>query len=218
VDGVGDQLLAGAGFAADQDCCRPFGDHADLVEDAQHGRRMANEVAEARAVANGAALRIALLVERPALLRGFERQADALADQVGEQLDKADALVEQTVVLRIGLHRENALQRPAEMDGHGDEGQIPLVQAEPVEEARILAQSRDRAGPAAFEDAAEQTLAGPVADRLEIVVIEAMHGVDTEVAAVWIDNGDHAPAQMAADLQRAQHFAQALRRIERARE
>jgi hypothetical protein len=63
VDGVGDQLLAGTGFAADQHCRRPLGDHADLLEDAQHGRRMANEVAEAGAVANDPALRIALLVE-----------------------------------------------------------------------------------------------------------------------------------------------------------
>jgi hypothetical protein len=29
-------------------------------------------------------------------------------------------------------------------------------------------------------------------------MIKAMHGVNTEVAALRIDNGDHAPAQMTA--------------------
>jgi hypothetical protein len=39
-----------------------------------------------------------------------------MPDQIGEQLDEADPFIEQTVVLRIGLHRQHALQRSAEMD------------------------------------------------------------------------------------------------------
>jgi hypothetical protein len=153
VDGVGDQFLAGARLAADQDRRRPLGDHADLVEDAQHGTRMANEVGETGAVAGGAALRVAFLVERLAFLRDFERKPDTLPDQVGQQLDKVHPLVEQTVVGLVGLHRQHALQRPAEKDRDGNERQLARVEAEPVEKLRLVAQSGDRTAPATLQDA-----------------------------------------------------------------
>ncbi|EXI73721.1 MAG: hypothetical protein AW07_02407 [Candidatus Accumulibacter sp. SK-11] len=218
VDGVGDQLFARTGLAADQDRRRPLGHHADLVEDAHHGRRMANEVAEAGTVAQGAALRIALLVERTALLSEVERQPDVLGDQIGDQLDEADPLIEQAVVRRIGLHRQHTQQRAAETNRDGNEWQFALIQAEPVQEARILAHLCDRTRPAGLNDAAEQTLARPVADGLEIIVIETMHGVHAQVAALGTGYGDQAATQVTTDLQCAQHFAQGLRRIERARQ
>jgi hypothetical protein len=153
VDGVGDQFLAGARLAADQDRCRPFGDHADLVEDAQHGTRMANEVAETGAVAKRRALRVTFLVERLAVPARLRATAGHSARSGWPAARQSDPLVEQTVVGLVGLHRQHALQRPAEMDRDGNERQLARVEPEPVEEARLVAQSGDRAAPAAFQDA-----------------------------------------------------------------
>ncbi|MEF8759417.1 MAG: hypothetical protein V5B36_06750 [Candidatus Accumulibacter sp. UW25] len=59
---------------------------------------------------------VALAGDRLLFLRDFERQAHALADQVGHQLDEARAFAEQAVVGFVGLHRQHPLQRAADLD------------------------------------------------------------------------------------------------------
>jgi hypothetical protein len=100
-----------------------------------------------------------------ALLLDLLGEAHALADQVGHHFDEARALFEQAVVGRVGLHRQHALQRAADLDRRRDERQVLVVDAEPVEKARLVAEARDGHGAAAFEDHADQAFAGLVAHR-----------------------------------------------------
>jgi hypothetical protein len=214
VDGIGDQFLAGARLAADEHRRRPLRDHPDLVKDAQHGDRMTDQVLEAGALAQRTADRLAFASDRLLFLRGFERQPDMLPDQVGEQLDEDEAFTEQAVFGFVGLHRQHPLQRPADLDRHGDERQLARVEAEPVEKARLVAEASDRAAATAFEDASQQAFAGPIADRRKLVAFQTMDGMHGEVAGVGVNHADHAAAQMAADFERPQHLAQRLREIE----
>jgi hypothetical protein len=65
VDGVGDQLLAGAGLAADEDGGVPLCDLADLLEDEPHGVGAADDAVETMIAARLPAQIVALLLELP---------------------------------------------------------------------------------------------------------------------------------------------------------
>ena len=216
VDGVGDEFLAGAGLATDQHRGRPFCHHADLLENAPHRRRMANQVVEAVLLAHGASQGVALFGQRLAVKVDFQRQAHALADQVGDHFDETHPLCEQTVVGCVGLHRENALQRAADLDRRGDEGQILIVEAEPVEETRLVPQALDGNCFPAFEDHADETFARLVVHCFVGFAVEAEHHMHVQLAGIGIHHADHAAAIVPGDVQRAQHFAQGLVKIQRA--
>jgi hypothetical protein len=68
----------------------------------------------------------------------FQRQAQALSDQVGNHFDELRTFLKKAVVRLAGLYRENSLQVSADPDRHGNERQFALVDAEPVEKARLV--------------------------------------------------------------------------------
>ncbi len=215
VDGVGDEFLAGAGFATQQDRGVPFGDHAHLVEHPAHRRRTADDVVEAVLVAHRAAQAVALVGDGFLFPLDIQRQADALADQAGDHLDEARTLGEQTVVRRIRLHRQHAVQVAAEADRRGDERQAPVVQSQPVEKARFVAEARHGQRAFLFENEAEQPFAGLVAHRLVALLLAAADGMDDEVAAFRIKHADHAAAHPRLLVERAQDLARSMAEIQR---
>ncbi len=179
---------------------------------------MPDQVIETMALAHGAAQGVAFFGQRLLVQIDFERQAHAVADQVGHHLDEMHPLFEQAVVGLVGLYREHTLQRAAELDRRGDEGQVPVVEPEPVEEARIVAQARDGDAAAVLEDHADQAFAALVAHRFIDLAVEPVDGVDAQLARIRIDHADHAATEMAGHLQGAQDLAQRLMEVQRARQ
>ncbi len=217
VDGVGDEFLAGTGFATDQHRGVPLRHHAHLVEDAPHFGRMADDVVETVAAAHGTFQAVAFLGETFLFLLDLEREAHALADQVGDHLDKARLRLELSATRQVGLHREHTERTAGGGDRRGDERQGMVVDAEPVEEARVAAGVVDDNGRAAVEHLAEHALAGLVAHRREGGGIESMHRDDRQIAAVAIDHANQATPQ-AGVFQHFEHLAQGLAIVERTRQ
>ena len=219
MDGVGDQLLAGAGLAADQDRGGPLGDLADLLEDQAHGLGAPDDAVEAVDAFDLAAELVALLAQRGLLGLDPAGEADRLADEVGDHGEEAGARVEQAVGDgRLGgEHPERcAFTAP---DGHADEGQFRMVAVEAVEKPRFIGEAGDDPGLVALEDAPDHTLAGAVADALAGVGVAAVvHGADGEFATLLVEQGGESVGEAAALVEHAQDLAQGLAQVERTAE
>ena len=87
VDGLGDQLLAGAGLALDQDGALGPGDVADQLEDAVHLRVLADDVVEAVALLELLAEPQDLVLKRPLLQRPVHHQLQVVrVDRLGQEV------------------------------------------------------------------------------------------------------------------------------------
>ena len=148
----------------------------------------------------------------------FERQAQALADQVGDHFDELGALVDQAVFRRFRLDGENALEVAADLDRHGDEGQIRLVEPLAVEKARLVGDARQLDGARLFQHQADDAFARAVLGVVEDRALRGVDGVDVEFAAVRVDDADQAARQAGLVVQHAQHVAQRFVEVQRTAE
>ena len=146
-------------------------------------------------------------------LRHFERQAQALADQVGDHFDEVRTLFEQSVVGRCRLYGEDALQAAADPDRHGNERQFLLVNAEPVEKARLVGDAGQHYGAWFLQHHAENAF-----PRLIVDIVDASRMVDgmrCQIARLRVDDADHAEIQLGLVVQNAQHVVQGFPESER---
>jgi hypothetical protein len=144
-------------------------------------------------------------------LRHFDRKPEILADQIGQYFDKTGALCEPAIVRRVGLHCQHALQRAADVDRCGDERQVAFVEAQAVQEARLVAKANDRATAAAFPGSGRADLRRPgSAPAWNSSCSSPCTRCTLRSPASGSTHAEHPPAQMTGDFERAQHFAQAL--------
>ena len=102
-------------------------DHARLIENPAHDGRAADHAVEAKLVADRTPEQITLFDQRRFFLGDGHRQAQALADQVGDHLDKLGTFIQQAVFRGFRLNGEDALEFAANLDGDCDEGQFRLI-------------------------------------------------------------------------------------------
>jgi hypothetical protein len=218
VDGVGDQFLAGAGLAADQDGGGPLRHQSRLLEHAAHDLGVADDVVEAVLPAHGAAQVVALLGQRTAFGFDVAIEPHALADEVGDHFQKMGVLVQQDFRAGCGLRRQHAGHLATDADGHADEGALGIVDAEPAEEARLVLNAIDYDGLAFLQDHAHHAFAGTVANLADVGFVEAVCHGHQQRAGLRLDQADHAALQADAFMQRTQHCAQGFLQVERARQ
>ena len=218
MNGLGDQLLAGAGLAAYQYGGMPLGDLANLVEHALHLRGVADDVGKTELAAHRAAQGIALLRQVAPFAFDLPGQAHALADEVGDHLQQARPVVEQIVIGQPRLCGQHADQIAADAHRYGDEGQRRVVQLEPVEEALLVGNALQHDGAAALHDHADDALAALVAHRVRAAAVDTVGGSHDHLAARRIGQTHHAAGKSHAFVQHAQHFVQGFAQIKRARQ
>ena len=187
VNGVRDQLLAGARLAADQ--------HGGVGR--RHLRHLLVHLAHRPAGADDAREVVALLqllpkvrvlVDQPLLV--FLDQPldlDRLRDARRDDAEKLDVAVVVAIGIELEVDADRADRAAVEQDRHADEAELFLRQLRPlggaVQERRLLADARDDDRPAAFDDLADDPFAEPVADRMRRR-IEAVGGLDVQFAVV----------------------------------
>ena len=92
----------------------------------------------------------------------------------------------------------------AHADRHADEGQFPIVQLQPVQKAGIVGNPTQHDRFAAFQNAPDDALPRLVTDFLALLQILTVDRADQQLAALWIQQGDHAPMQTAVLMQHLQ--------------
>ena len=220
VDGVRDQLLAGARLAANQHGGVGRGHLRHLLVHLAHRPAGADDAREVVALLQLLA-QVRVLVDQPLLVfldqpLDLDRLRDARRDDA-EELDVA-------VVVAIGIEPEIDAERadraPVEQNRHADEAQLLLGQLRAlrraVEERRLLADARHDDRPAALDDLADDPLADAVAHRVRRRV-EAVGGLDVQLAVVvqQRDQAAHGAVMLGQDLE---HAVQRRSKIQRARE
>ena len=218
VDGVGDQLLAGTGFTAQQDGRIPFGNHADLVEHAAHGGRAADDIIETILMADRTAQAVAFFDQRFLFALDIEGKANAVADQVGHHLDKARAFIEQAVVGRVRLHGQHPLKLPGEADRCGDKRQAPVENPDAIEKTRFIPHARQGNGAFFIKNQSEQPFAGLITHGTAFAFVLDADGVYDEIAVFRVDHRHQTATHASQFVERAQHFAQRVTKVERTRQ
>ncbi len=146
VDRLGDQLLAGAGFPAQQHGGIGFGDDHDLVEQGAECRAVADDALDEHLLALPHRLEfrqfllqaVALGHQAVAIARDDPVELNGLADQIGDHREEAD----------IGIQPEYRPAVPDPVDGHGpdDLGSDPDRNADERHPDVIRRPERDRIG------------------------------------------------------------------------
>ena len=111
---------------------------------------------------HGAAQQVALLEQAGFLLGHLHRQSEALADQVGDHLDKLRTFFEQPVFRVFGLDGQHPLEITADLDGDGDEGQFALINLAAVEETCLVGDPCQFDGARFFQYQADDAFPRPV--------------------------------------------------------
>jgi len=147
VERARDQLLAGAGLAADEDgrrALRHLGDHG---VDLAHGAAVADDVAGAELAAQLLAQPLVLRLQLLALLELRPEARHRVGEDVRHRLEEAEQAAQR--LLRAG--RMVDAQRPDDLavlaDRHAQEGHVAGVapRPRPVQEARLLGDVRNQA-------------------------------------------------------------------------
>ena len=149
VDGGREELLAGAGFAAQQNRRFRLGDDTDLVDHRTHRRTVANDALDAFKLCVGhvrplALLEPGLLLHQPfAVARNEPVQAQCLPDQIGDHGEKAHVVIEQNGTLVVNaIDRQGSDDRVAFLDRNADQRKVLAVRRAPFSEVCAFEQRR----------------------------------------------------------------------------
>ena len=205
VDGAGDQLLAGAGFAPHQHRGVPLRHLPHLLEHPLHRLAVADHAVEAVLAAHRAPQAVALGGQRAALAFRLAGGLHAAGDQVGDHLQKAGALLQPLVAAGRLRRQHPAVLLGTGPDRHADERQFPVVQSQAIEKARFVGDARQHHLFAALQHHPQQAFARQIAHRLVVRErVLAVDRVDQQGAAVRVHQRDHAVQQFAPVVQHLQ--------------
>src|SRR6185436_7786492 len=220
VDGVGDQLLAGARLAADQHGRAGAGDLRDLLEDLPQRPAAAHQVGEAVPLAQLLA-QVRVLVDQPPLV--FLDQAvnlDRLANHRGDDAEELGVAFEIAIGLELQVDGERTDRAAVEEDRHADEAQLLPRQLGTargtVEERRLAADARHHDRLAALNDAAGNPFAHAIGDRMRRVA-DAVGGLDAH-RAVLLQHRDDAALGAVMTGEDLEDAVERRLEVERARE
>ncbi len=192
VDGVGDEFLAGAGFAADEHAGLAFGDLGDLVVHNLHLVGVADDVGGAEAVFQLGAEALIFGFQFFAALLGAAAEADGLREQRGDDLHDVHVGFEihGLIVGPVGTERPDG--GFAGFDRHADEaGFLPGGGAlGAVEEQRRLAGAAHQNRIAAFDHLSGDAFAQFVASAPGLLRCEAVRRIDENVVGLAVEQGD----------------------------
>ena len=221
VDRAGDQLLAGAGLAAQQHGRVGPRDLRDLLVDALHRAAVADDAGEVVALAQ-LLLEMGVLVDEALVLRrhqplDLEGLADHRGDQAVERLGP--------FVVAVGLEPQVDAERAddAAVDANRDADEAELLPGRVAPSGAAQHQGGLPADPrhdhrlAGFDDRAND----PFAERVMNVMggtVQAVGGIDMQLAAVVVEADDQAVGDRMAPRQGLEHHLQGAARIERARQ
>lgn len=214
VDGVGDQFFTRAGFAANEYGRVPFGDLPGLVEHHLHTAGVPDQVGETGFAFDLAAQRIAFFLQLLLVAGYFVGKHYVLPDQVADHFEKAAAFTQQ---MQFGgrlrcQYADNFITTGA--DRHGKERQVGVVYAEFVEEARFVCQLADNQRFVHFNRQPHDAFACTVADVFHGKFFGTVQFQQQQIAAVAVQQADHAVFELTFFVQYAQHFAQGFLEVE----
>jgi hypothetical protein len=158
---------------------------------------------------------VPLLPQGPLLVLHLVAEPHRLPDEVGHHLQEAGLLLETLTRRRLrGEHTDRPLLPDA--DGHPDEGQAAVVEAQPVEEPWLVPQPGQDPGLVALQDAPNHPLAGAIAHGGKRHWLRLVKRAHQELPGLRVHQTDHAVVQPIALVQDFQHLGQGLAQVERA--
>ncbi|OPZ05947.1 MAG: hypothetical protein BWZ08_02381 [candidate division BRC1 bacterium ADurb.BinA292] len=196
VDRVGDQFLAGAALAADQDGGVALADLGDEVVDVLHDVGVADDVGRAEAILEFLLEALVFGEEAFAFLAERLAEADGLGDHRADDLEQAEVFVERDAALGEAVDAERTVDLLALFDRDAEEADgfavAPAAGAGAVEEFGFGVDVGDDHRAAGFDDLAGDAFAELVAAAFLLAVGEAVGGLDHHLAGVAVEQGEGA--------------------------
>ena len=220
VDGVGDQLLAGAGLAADEHRGVGLRDLRHLLVHLPRGTAGADDVREVVAFAQLLPQVRVLVEQSPPLLLDQPLHVERLRDHRADDAEELHAAVVVALRLEAEVDGERADGGAVHRDRHADEAELLLADGRDGAGRRLRnAGSRLTRGTTIGSPAFDHLAGDPLAD-LEAhgagAVLEALGGLDQQLAVA--QQRHHAAHHAVVADERGEHTLHRSLQIERARQ
>ena len=216
-----DELLAGAGFPAQQHRGARPRHLGHLLVDALHRAAVADDAGKVVALAE-LLLQVRVLVDQPLVLgRHQALHLERLADHRRRHAEERLRAVVVAIRLELQVDAERADHAPIEPDRHADEaGLVPgalVARRRAEDERRLLADARHDHRLAGLDDLPDD----PLADRVLDVVggpVQAVGRLDVELPAVVVHEHDEAARDGVPARERLEDLVNRRLRVQGARE
>ena len=216
MNGLRDEFLAGARFAADQDGRVRARDLRHLLADAVHRAARAEDLREIVALAQLALQPDVLLHEALAVRLDEPLHLDRLRDHGCDDAEELCAALVVAVRFVGQLERQHARRTPVQQQRHAYERPLVSVRVS-IGQRRLAAHTRHHDGTAAGEDLERQPAAGD-ARMPRPVASGADRGRDLELRAIVRRQRDRAPDRVVRFLEDLEHAVQRGLEVNRARQ
>lgn len=196
MDGGGDELLAGAGFAAEEGDGVGGGDLVDGAVDFSHGVGVSDDIFGAVLVFEGVSEADVFVFELFVAGLFFPAVFDVVGDEAGDDGEDADVFVEGGDFFEESVDGEGADNFLADSDGDADEGDFIFgeggLSTLSVEEEGVQGDFRDDHGFSGLDDAACDAFADAVLEASAVFVGEVVCDFDGEFVGVGFEQDDGA--------------------------